>query len=684
MSVGYTTSKDTLSRNTGLTNQGPTNGAFIDVPVWVRPSSWLDLPTVGENESKIVGLVEVGDSGSQWLGLVISAYNPSLPGFSNFTIDWGDGTVETFASGATVRNHVYDFATISSPLTDTGSKQVIVQIYPASTAGGDYLVSADISGKYTGTTPGTLTNFGTAGWLDVLVNCPNMTSLIVGYSNGGAYSYMNKCRQFSLRKVGNLSGNTFTLSGLVSLESVPEFNIQSAISFQNMFYYCTSLKVAPSIPWQYCTNAFQMFYNCSSLVYVPDATTPMNAAFTAPSSVTRLMFYKCYNLVRAPWLDTSKNVNTQQMFVNCTSLQVVPEYDYSNCANTTAMFDSCYTLSEPPVFNNLGNVAVLNTSSMFSNCYSLTSLPELDISGATNMGSMFNNCSSITSSPVYNTGNATTLSNFMSGCISLSSIPTFDTSKATNVSAMLPSSSLTIVPALNLSNATTIGTMFSSGQYQSNSITSFNCVGMNVAFSIQNMHLGKEQLESMFNNMAGNTATSRTVTITSNPGADTAVSKTATWTTSNKLVTITASGSVVAGMYMYNNNAVSEVNCGFTSSSDTIGLTSGPSFGPIDGTLISFTQVPVGSGLTTYTNYYVVESSVGGNSFKVATTPGGTAIDITNSGTGRLRYALKVESVVGTSVTLDNYPMAAGTAAAVTFRYLNTNIAQFKSWTVTG
>lgn len=675
MSVGYATSKDSLTRNTGLTQQGPMYGINSTVPNWVRPSDWLPLPEVGYEENKVVGLVSVADADGQFLALWAYA----SPG--NFVVDWGDGTIETFASGTTVRNHEYNYSTISSPLLSDGSKQVIVQIYPENPAT-SILTQVNLNVKYTGATPGSLTSFFSYGWLDILVNAPNLTNLVVGNGSAGV-SFLMKCRQFELRRCGVLGmTNTFTLGGLVSLESVPAMNYGGFANMQNLFYNCYKLRVCPPIPWQFCTNAFQMFFGCASLVYVPDATTPMHSNFTAPNSVTRGMFQGCISLTRAPWLDTSKNINTQSMFNGCTSLQYVPNYDYSNCANTLTMFTGCSSLENLPEFLNFGNVPVLNTGTMFGNCYSLTSAPDIDISGSTSMSFMFQNCQSLVEIPPYNTSNVTTMASTFSGCTSLNSLPVLDTSKVTNFSNSVPGTALPIIPAYDLSNCTTLGSIISSGSFSANNISRIDAYGMKVSYSVVSQHLSTAALETMFRNTQGN-ATSQTCTITGNFGADTPISKTTTTAYSSGLqLNLNSTTGLVVGMKPVSGNLISGTTSvsGFSSTND-ISLSAGFYIQP--GSMAAFTTV-TGTDFVANKIYYV--KTFASNRMTLSNTLGGPAITVTANFTGSLRWDNEITSIVdATTVYLKNSsPSLVASAGTINFRLLNTYLLTLKNWTISG
>ena len=54
-----------------------------------RPSDWLELPTVESTEETFVGLFPVFDVIGNFIAVQFEG---------DYTVDWGDGTVEDFAS----------------------------------------------------------------------------------------------------------------------------------------------------------------------------------------------------------------------------------------------------------------------------------------------------------------------------------------------------------------------------------------------------------------------------------------------------------------------------------------------------------------------------------------------------------------------------------------------------------
>ena len=112
--------------------------------------------------------------------------------------------------------------------------------------------------------------------------------------------------------------------------------------YSNMFYGCTSLTTAPSLPATTLkTNCYNsMFQGCTSLT-----TAPSLPATTLASNCYYYMFYGCTSLTTAPSLPATTLANNcyNSMFQGCTSLTTVPSLPATtlkiNCYNT--MFYLC-------------------------------------------------------------------------------------------------------------------------------------------------------------------------------------------------------------------------------------------------------------------------------------------------------------------------------------------------------
>ena len=174
-----------------------------------------------------------------------------------------------------------------------------------------------------------------------------------------------------------LNGSSISCTG--NIESLLDYETVAAGQhpamaencYSYMFYGCTSLTTAPSLPAttlaNYCYS--NMFNDCTSLT-----TAPSLPATTLAENCYSYMFYGCTSLTTAPSLPatTLANYCYRNMFYGCTSLTTAPSLPATTLANY------CY-------------------SNMFNGCTSLTTAPSLP---ATTLArycyrNMFNDCTSI-------------------------------------------------------------------------------------------------------------------------------------------------------------------------------------------------------------------------------------------------------------------------------------------------
>jgi len=141
----------------------------------------------------------------------------------------------------------------------------------------------------------------------------------------------------------------FVMTGSISAEWDTNYLLNknstttvSSYCYYYMFYNCTSLTTAPSLPAttlaSYCY--YDMFYWCTSLTTAPQlpATALANYCYS-------YMFYNCKSLTTSPSLPAT-TLATQcyhNMFLNCKSLTTLPALPATtlagSCYNT--MFSKC-------------------------------------------------------------------------------------------------------------------------------------------------------------------------------------------------------------------------------------------------------------------------------------------------------------------------------------------------------
>jgi surface protein len=640
---------------------------------WSRPE-WRDIGTVGPTEQKFVGLHAVFPEDGNFCSFTCAAA---------YTVDWGDGVVENFSSGAQA-NHIYNYNDVAlagtdAPvtLTDTGnlvgrtahgfSDGMVVTLWNIAGTTGPvngqqyYVINATLDTFQISLAPGgsavTFTGDGTAsltrykqaivtvtpqagqdltalnlnvqhpsttiayntGWLDLLIGSPNFTT------------------------AGLVIGGTETVRRN-AVERVRIVNLGSMNTLANRFQNMRKLVV----------------------VELPDT-----AAVTTMSS----MFNGCSSLQTVPLFNTGAVTTMVSMFNTCSSLQTVPLFNTGAVTTMVSMFSGCSSLQTVPLFNT---AAVTTMASMFLNCSSLQTVPLFNTAAVTSMSSMFNPCSSLQTVPLFNTGAVTTMASMFNGCSSLQTVPLFNTAAVTTMGNMFSGcSSLQNVPALvttTVTSSANFNTMFTT----CNSLARIEAKDFRFTFSVANCKLSVAALDEIFTNLP-TVATQQTITVTSNFGALT-FSKTSSGTTAGSTtVTISNTADLVAGQEVFGTGVSDAVAVTFQDTGDTVTRTA---HGLVDDTPVSFASITTTTGIVTWTTYYVVNATL--NTFQVADTIGGSPRALTNNGSGTLLYGTTIVSIVpNTSVEL-SVPASATGSVTLIFGQAKRSIARLKNWAVTG
>lgn len=356
-----------------------------DPSTWTRPSDWLTLPSAASGTVK--ALHAVFNSTTNFAAVRFSTSNGA-----SYTIDWGDGVVESAASN-TIINHNYNWNNVSSgTITSGGYRQAIVTITPPA---GASFSQCSMSEKYTGTTI-PANNFYSTGWLDMEINLPNLISgqrLFIGNSPVRC-GYLERVNITSWGNVTNLN---------------------------NLFYSCTALRQVNSAEWNMAniTNASSMFFQCFSLQFI-DASTWNTSNVTTFNNFARA----CYNLseIRCSNWDMSNVTDLAFFAFTCTALSKidVSNWNVSNVTTIANAFVGCNALSELSIGSwNLAKVA--SALQAFQDCFSLrkTGITTLALPLCTNTQAMFNNCNSLPSTGTINVSASTNCTNMFANCYNL-------------------------------------------------------------------------------------------------------------------------------------------------------------------------------------------------------------------------------------------------------------------------
>ena len=533
---------------------------------YVRPAHFLDLPVInsGEHKCAILYAISSGDHPEN----IISNYtrgiqNPSNGGqyFTDYTIDWGDGTsdsVNTLSASVPTHYHEYDFNNLdpSTEFNKNGFKfrQALMVVTANSgierfTWQGYYVPLGAIreeplipvldmnlnlpSGKYTG-----VDNYSRARMpylKEATVYMPN------SYGFNSFFRYTNELEKVTMYsgEMPNLTGvNQMFYESYLKIENYPKIDTSNVLSAFSFAQFANAGKSFPSGLYDFssCKNMVSFFYRSNF--------EEINIDISSLVTGVNTMFSQCYNLkkITGNW-DTSNVTNMDSMFDRCFELQTMPNIDFSstincnlmfqlnrknrslpkvldapNCPQFWAMFNGAYELETIKFIAPTVNVTRLD--SMFS---SAINLKNIEIEGTFKqtyinygMNYMFSSCSSLEKAPYFNQSGIRNMAGLFNSCSNLKYVPQFNTSGVTNFSSMFyDCRSLKSIPKLDFSGtgigSVNIADMFRSCSYIENypdfdlsnvyyGYLAFNGVGDAIPPSYSGINLDLSSMSASYNN----------------------------------------------------------------------------------------------------------------------------------------------------------------------------------------
>ncbi len=325
-----------------------------EIGTWQPQPEWIDISTVGDNEINL--LVTEGTG---------IAFSTTVAGAGTYTIDWGDGTVETSRASGTIYMHQHIANGTAWGATYTWK----IRIYGA---------TGDITGwkveRHTYTTrkqyhPILWAVFGTMGMTtyanafynttDDDVNCVDLQSCVIP----------------TFASVSNTSAMFASCYALSSITLPTSWGSVSNTSYMFSSCYALSSITLPT-SWGSVSNTSYMFASCYALSSI---TLPTSWGSVSNTSA---MFSSCCALssitLPTSWGSVS---NTSYMFSYCRALSSITlPTSWGSVSNTSSMFASCCVLSSITLPTSWGSVS--NTSSMFSYCHSLKYINNIDYLGS--------------------------------------------------------------------------------------------------------------------------------------------------------------------------------------------------------------------------------------------------------------------------------------------------------------
>lgn len=492
---------------------------------WVRPSQWLALPNNIDGVQKVSILNAVFDTDSEFVSFKFQGA---------FTVDWGDGTVENFASNANAE-HKYNYSNInlnSDTVVTFGYKQCIITITPQS---GQNLTAIFLNWYHSSIGSSQSYDLST-GFLDIRINSLNCTTLWLGAtgttSNYIKHSRLKQCLigELAVTSFANLFCDCYALQSVsikdtsnvtsfasmhynnYSLQKMPTYTFRGAgVDVSTMFYNCYSLRETYQLVITLISNVLAgMFFGCRSLRYI-DLIINSNANYSLPSifngcisleeikitqtgtgKITSLSNAFTYTRIKeSPAIDTSLCTSFYGTFQYCDRLTNLYAYNYSSATTLANMLEGCYSLKTVPNFNITARCTSL--ISLCQNCWSLEKAPTFsNSSGVTNIQVIFENCKSLITIPSYTFGNISGsggLTNSIYGC-----------------------DSLQIMPSISIGSVYTANTGFITASYSLKRML----MPLRFTFSVANAKMSATALNEMYSILP--TVTGQTVTVTGNYG----------------------------------------------------------------------------------------------------------------------------------------------------------------------
>jgi hypothetical protein len=452
------------------------------------------LPEIANNQ--IAAWYGVYENNSNWIGLTIATN-----GGGGYTINWGDGTSNSYTSAATASKQ-YDttsYAALTSSIYSATDlyKPVLITITLSGSA--TSLNTVDFTTRPTPPT-GLLPSNSPSNWKSIKMAGDQVTRIIVGAVNPTKLQ-PSTLERFEYSGSNKIQTWTATFSTCANLVEIPSLYMASGSNFSSCFAGCYNLQKLPALDMSNATTITSMFSTCYNLRSITLLNSEkintwttaftncfqlrsIDATFSSASVNYQGTFVNCNNLLSLPPLDISNNTTFNTTFANCynikqikfigttakatsfiqtfnnnLSLESIPlTLDLSACTNASFMFANCSALQTLPILTNTRNLA--NASSMFSGCRRLRTIPWFDTINVTNASGMFGQCMSLTSVPQLNYARVTDFNAMFNGCNNLISVPPMETSNGTNFSSMFSGLTVKEIPWINTSKGTNFSFMF--------------------------------------------------------------------------------------------------------------------------------------------------------------------------------------------------------------------------------
>ena len=354
-----------------------------------RPKDWLTLPDMIDGDSKLIGLYAVYPNGNY----------VALSAAGSYTVNWGDGTVENFASNIQAE-HIYNYA---APALDGTNAPVSLAMDGTVTRANHGRVEGEKIKLYTIAGVTELKEGQDCYVRDVTLNSFKLSTTVGGvaltFASAGTAALLPYKQ--AIIQLTPQAGQTLISLTLQKKHTALSSNT-NAISINFL-----DLKLGgPSI------TSLMIGSNGGSSSVVSFFLLEQVAIYRTALTSLSYLFYSLRALKNVSYFNTTAVTNMSYMFQNCYALQTVPLFNTTAVTIMNSMFQYCYTLQTVPLFNT---AKVTDMSGMFYNCYALSSIKMINIKesfsildcslDAAALNELYTNLSTVTGKRITVTGN---------------------------------------------------------------------------------------------------------------------------------------------------------------------------------------------------------------------------------------------------------------------------------------
>ena len=291
----------------------------------------------------------------------------------DYTVDWGDGTIESGNTGDA--SHVYPPDDIEYEVKISGQFPYLVAIEVDDVGGGSYYGPSNPITK--------IESWGDIQW----------ESFYSSFSGAHNLTYVNPATVPDLSNVTDLSFMFFECKSLTEID-LRGWDLSNITDLSNMFNFCTKL-----------TDINFSGANLSSVVSMngmfKDNYELRNVDFTGVVCGNGLndiskMFNNCNSIIDLDlqWMDVSNVTTMSTLFYSCDVLETIniSGWNTTNVVNMEYMFGNCHALTNVIGMDTIDTSNVTNMRSMFykSPNVDLSPISSWNIESLTNADSMFN------------------------------------------------------------------------------------------------------------------------------------------------------------------------------------------------------------------------------------------------------------------------------------------------------